>query len=430
MKLSELVAFRSSLEQYDFYQASRLFVKNVEEAKADIDRVTDKPNNQQIRFSQGVYQDELPFDLNNVETAIADLQDNFEYYKQQIDLQIQKLEEDYIKQSEKMYMRDELPSGPDVVLERSLQLDDQSKEVFYSRVSQLSDWRFPGMIIRPQETDLVEEMASSDPLYLVDYHNKLIEPCLKNMNNVYRHRVRPWVIDRYLPRKTQFNDFPKEQFGLIVIWNTLNNMPLTMCSQILNQLFDLLRPGGTCLLTFNDCNNAYNIRNFENNYRQFTPGDRLENIVKDLGYAIKYRSEGIHGWMEIQKPGKLETIRGGQSLARVIHSEGMAHSKKTYTKEQIKQIHQEAIALGIDTEEKINGGAISLGKLELLINRRKHAIIDERKLTQLADTIDWKASNRGFAKGQHVRHGNKLWCALVNIAPKQRFDEAEWRLVE
>jgi len=382
MILSELVAFRSSLEQYDFYQASRLFVKNVEEAKADIDRVTDKPNNQQIRFSQGVYQDELPFDLNNVEEAIENLRDNFDYYKQQIDLQIQKLEEDYIQQSEKMYIRDELPSGPDVVLERSLQLDDQSKEIFYSRVSQLSDWRFPGMIIRPQETNLVEEMASSDPLYLVDYHNKLIDPCLKNMNDVYRHRVRPWVIDRYLPRKTQLNDLPKEQFSLIVIWNTLNNMPLTMCNQILKQIFDLLRSGGTCLLTFNDCNNAYNIRNFENNYRQFTPGDRLETIVKDLGYVIRYRSKSIHGWMEIQKPGKLETIRGGQSLARIIRDDVGVYTKKEYSSREIREIHQEAIALGIDTKEKIKGGAISPGKLELLINRRKRAIQEERKLIE------------------------------------------------
>jgi len=381
MKLSELVAFRTSLEQYDFYQASRLFIKNIQEAKADIDHVKDKPNNQQIRFSHGVYQDELPFDLINIENAIANLKDNFDYYKQQIDLQIQEKEEEYIKQSEKMYISDEIPSSVDAVSSRQLKLDDENKKEFYDRVTQLSDWRYPGMIIRPQESKLVEGMASSDPLYLVDIDQTLLDPKLDELNDVYRHRVRPWVIEKYLPRKTQFNDLPKHCFGLIVIWNTLNNMPLTICEQTLKQIFDLLRPGGTCLFTFNDCNIAHNIRNFENNYRQFTPGDRLETIVKQLGYTVRKKTKTIHGWMELRKPGTLITIRGGQSLARVIHvNDALITAKKTYTEKQIEQIHQEAIALGICSQKDIEKKYFEPGKLELLIERRKHTIKEERKL--------------------------------------------------
>ena len=450
MKLSELVAFRSALEQYDFHTDSRLLVKKVLEAKADIDHHQDTQINQLIRFRQGVYQDELEQDLTKVEQSLNDLIGNFDYYKQQIDALITEREEEYIKQSENMYIRDELPAGIDTIQSRQLTMDDLSTRQFYDRVKQLSDWRYPGMIIRPQEKALVEDMASSDPLYLVDIDQVMLEPRLKEMNDIYRHRVRPYGIGKYLPKQRQFDKLPKDQFGLIVIWNTLNNMPLSMCEQTLKQIFDLLRPGGTCLFTYNDCNNAHNVRNFENNYRQFTPGKRLASIIEQLGYHIDYRTNTIHGWMEISRSGELATIKGGQSLARVINADTEETvEKKQLTKEQEEMIVHEAIALGIDSEEKIRGGAIRLGKLELLIKRRKHAIKQEKLLAeashreqeQIQKNIEierrkkekptlWRATNQGYFEGTVVGHGNKIWMAKRNIEPKQRFDEHEWHLVE
>jgi hypothetical protein len=201
------------------------------------------------------------------------------------------------------------------------------------------------------------------------------------MNDVYRHRIRPYVIDRFIPRRKYFGDLPTNQFGLIVAWNTFNNLPLSMCEQVLKQLLELLRPGGTLLFTYNDCDNAYNIRTFEQNFRQFTPGSILSRTAQDLGYNIRFRTRSIHGWMELRKPGRLETIRGGQALGRVIHvKDAVVDSKKTYTQEEIAMIHKEAIALGVDKEDIIRKGAISIGKLELLIKRRKHAMQEERKM--------------------------------------------------
>ena len=432
MKLSELVAFRSALEQYDFHTDSQLLVKKVLEAKADIDHYQDSESNQLIRFSQGVYQDELEQDLTKVEQSLSDLIDNFDYYKQQIDELITEREEEYIKKSERMYISEELPADIDTIQDRQLVMDEQGTRQFHDRVKQLSDWRYPGMIIRPQVKALVEDMASSDPLYLVDTDQIMLEPRLNELNDIYRHRVRPYGIGKYLPKQRQFDKLPKDQFGLIVIWNTLNNMSLSVCEQTLKQIFDLLRPGGTCLFTFNDCNNAHNVRNFENNYRQFTPGKRLTSIIEQLGYKVKYKTNTIHGWMEIVKPGDLVTIKGGQSLAQVIYvnSGEKVDKKRQYTKEQEDMIIHEALALGIDSEMVIRSGNISLGKMELLINRRKRAMEQERKLAQLAETVQWSANNQGYSKGQYVRHGNKLWCALVNVGAKQRFDEVEWSLVE
>jgi len=109
----------------------------------------------------------------------------------------------------------------------------------------------------------------------------------------------------------------------------------------------------------------------------------LTDIIHRIGFSItfSYDASFNFSWMEIKKPGNIDTIRGGQSLASVIgNMDGMIPDKKSYTKEQEDMIIHEAIALGIDSEEKIRGGAINLGKLELLVKRRKHEIEVERKL--------------------------------------------------
>ena len=383
MKLSELISYRSALEQFDFHRDSRLLVKTILEAKAHVDDKVNTETNQQIKFGAGVYQDEMDRDLLRLEESISELGENFEYYKKQLDDIIQEQQQVYIKRSENSYISDELPNARLSSKERTLSMDDENTDKFFDRITQLSDWRYPGMIINPQEQQIIDEMASSDPLYLVDMNESTLDDIRGKMNEVYKHRVRPYVIDRFIPRKKYFGDLPNDQFGLIVLWNTLNNLPLSMCEQVLTQVSGLLRPGGTLLFTYNDCDNAHNIRNFENNFRQFTPGSLLVPMIEKLGYTVRFRTETIHGWMELRKPGKLETIRGGQSLGRVIHvKDDVVTSKKTYTQEEIAMIHKEAIALGIDNEERINNGAIEPGKLELLIKRRKHSMQEERRLIE------------------------------------------------
>jgi SAM-dependent methyltransferase len=383
MKLSELVAYRSALKQFDFYRDSRLLVKTILEAKAHVDDKVNSETNQQIKFGAGVYQDEMDRDLLRLEESISELGENFEYYKKQLSDIIQEQQQVYIKRSESSYISDELPNARLSAKERTLSMDDDNTTKFFDRIKQLTDWRYPGMIINPQEKQIVDDMASSDPLYLVDMNESTLDGIREKMNDVYRHRVSPYVINRFIPRRKYFGDLPTNQFGLIVVWNTINNLPLSMCDQVLRQLLDLLRPGGTLLFTFNDCENAHNIRNFENNFRQFTPGNMLVPMIENLGYTVRFRTETIHGWMELKKPGKLSTIRGGQSLGRVIRAkDAVVTDKKSYTREEQDTIINEAIALGVDKEDVIRKGAISIGKLELLVKRRKHAIEEERRLIE------------------------------------------------
>jgi len=95
-----------------------------------------------------------------------------------------------------------------------------------------------------------------------------------------------------------------------------------------------------------------------------------------------------------------------------------------------EHIRQEAIDLGIDSESAIRAGGTNIGKLELAVTRKKEQLRLVELNKTLGERLPWSASNKGYAKGQHVRFNGKNYIALVNVLPKQKFELVEWKLVE
>jgi hypothetical protein len=52
----------------------------------------------------------------------------------------------------------------------------------------------------------------------------------------------------------------------------------------------------------------------------YTPGRQIRSLLNELKFEIigEYRGLDNLFWMEIQKPGEITSIRGGQSLAKII----------------------------------------------------------------------------------------------------------------
>jgi hypothetical protein len=75
------------------------------------------------------------------------------------------------------------------------------------------------------------------------------------------------------------------------------------------------------MMTFNDCDNEKAVRLAENYYACYTPGHLLKAAATRIGYEIYFIWNGNipATWIELQKPGTLTTIRGGQALARVVY---------------------------------------------------------------------------------------------------------------
>ena len=385
MKLSELVDYLQQIKSYNITKMSASFDKNMEVLRNAVRNTSSLDAHSKIRFGDGTYLDEVTEDINRFKTVTSGIGNNHRFYVEQLEIAVTELEQEYLRNSQEVFDTGMKHDDADVILNRRLEIPDDADETIRNRLSVYCDWRYPGMCLGPMRTPFVDEMLSSDPLYLCDIDEKLINPLVEGYNPVYKHRVRPYVIPRYDHGRKMFKEMPKEQFGIIFVGHFFEYIPLEDMEKILIEMETLLRPGGSIMFTFNDCDNPRNIQLAERNYRTYTPKRLLKEIVAKIGFDIIFSYDATSGfsWMEIKKPGELETIRGGQSLAQVIRAkDAVVTDKKSYTREEQDTIINEAIALGVDKEDVIRKGAISIGKLELLVKRRKHAIEEERRLIE------------------------------------------------
>ena len=427
MKLSELVAYKTSLDQYDFIRTSRGLIKKINESQTDINNAQGVDS--KIRFGEGVYKEQLASDLGELENRLGELQNNYSYYREQVNELILDQEQEYITRNEKQFVSRVLGEGIEGIQRRRLVLTSEQKKQFITRLNLYADWRWPGLLIRPEDQDIVEAMCAFDPLYLADIYQSLLDPYIKKFNPVYQNRLRPYQISKFIPRKKTLDVLPQQQFGFVAAYNLFDHYPLYMIKQMLTEIEQLLKPGGVFLFTFNNCDLARNIATFEKGQRSYTPWRLLQPIIEDLGFKIIQTQTQEHNWCEIRKPGTLKSIRGGQAVAKIF-GDTPVEKNKTYTADQKEHIRQEAIDLGIDSEEKIRGGAISIGKLELAVTRKREQLRIKELEKTLGERLPWSASNKGYLKGQHVRFNGKNYIALVNVLPKQKFEQGEWELVE
>ena len=429
MKLSDLVAYKTSLDHYDFIRSSRGLIKKINESQADVDK-SKHLSDGRIRFGHEDYAGQLDKDLSSVERQITNLQDNYSYYQEQIDQLILEHEEEYIKRDEENISQT-LSEELKCLTDRQLTMSTTQKREFIERIALYVEWRYPGLFIRPEDQDMVEAMCAFDPLYIADLYDERLQPFVNEFNPVYQNRIRPHTIPKFAPKQRNLEQLPQEQFGFVVAYNLFEHYPLSMIEQMLQEVDKLLKPGGTLLFTFNNCDLARNIRTVEMGLRCYTPYRLLKPIIEGLGFRIvKLETEGDN-WLEIKKAGTLHSIRGGQTIGSVYQKAGDVRTKESmYTSDEKEEIRQQARDLGVGLTNN-NGVDIPIGKLDLAVKRKK----DQLRLLSLETLkangrVIWRTTNQGYLKGQHVRYGGVNYVATVDVEPKDRFDHTQWHLVK
>ena len=75
------------------------------------------------------------------------------------------------------------------------------------------------------------------------------------------------------------------------------------------------------MMTFNDCDNEKAVRLAENYYACYTPGYLVKSVAERIGFELYFiwNDNSPTTWIELQKPGTLTTLRGGQALAKLVH---------------------------------------------------------------------------------------------------------------
>jgi len=231
-------------------------------------------------------------------------------------------EKSYLNQSYQMYERAKEQDDSVYILDRTLFhtliYRDEIEDKFINLIRKYSNWKHPGMFIRPEHGKFVNEMTASDPLYVVDEKLELLEPVKKIWSSEYLNRVRFSIIND--DDHSIFKNIPKEQLGFVTAMNFFNHKPIEVIKIHLTEIFKLLKPGGVVLFTFNNCNLPLAVRNFEKSLYSYTPETLLSPLIEMLGFDIIdiFNDEKTNvSWLEIKKPGNLTSLRGGQCLGKI-----------------------------------------------------------------------------------------------------------------
>jgi hypothetical protein len=319
MKLSELVAYRTHLSQFDVaeiqYTAQHKLASVLHSVKTSV-------------IQPRAFTQTLQEDRERIVDAFGHFNSTVTELIRELDCMIELAEKTQYAESSRLYQEEMQRYGKldavtnqqvdQHILDRQMPMTVDVQQMIANRLKSYVDWKYPGLIIRPGVEAFVKDLVGLDPLYLVDYSEDLLAPAMSLFPEEYQRRLRTYCQD---PRSDAVLDFlPSDQFGLCLAFNFFEFTPIEVVEQYLKSIFTKLRPGGVLAMTFNDCNRAHCVALVEKNFCFYTPGQRVKAIARSIGYRqmFEWTDTGNLTWLELRKPGTLTSNRGGQTLAKIM----------------------------------------------------------------------------------------------------------------
>ena len=343
MKLSELIVYRESLDKLSYQSTHGAeFLDLLQISMTTVHGCS---------IASGPLVNDMQNSFSAVSSAISDFEQKISNIKQFVNTEILSRSRDYFAKSYTNYESTEKEPLANI-LTRELRIDQQDEDQLRQRIRMNSDWKHPGVLLRPSLSTFIDEMVDLDPLYLVDVHHDLLIPCIEAQNTAYRPRLRRIAANRDCsPHLTML---PKNQIGFIFAWNFFNYVPLEVQREYFKEIWEILKPGGRCLFTYNDCDRSLPVILAEHNFASFTPRWAVENIMIALGFEVTHVYQGNYhlNWMEIKKPGNLHSLRGGQALATIKNN--------PFTRSRMQELRDLAKVFSIE----IPPGEIDYSQLE------------------------------------------------------------------
>jgi SAM-dependent methyltransferase len=310
MKLSEIVAYLNLLESLQVHEQAS-------EATRRLAAVLHVVVNHAVQVNTCSQDLEQNFD--SVKTALDDFDTTLGQIKQRLTQILHEQEPAYLTESFRLFDQEMRHDSVSYTLSRRLVIDSESDIALRFRLKNLTDWRWPGMILGPGQENFIEELVPLDPLYLVDQHPDLLAPSTQKFTVEYQRRLRQYVVNDHVPQPI-LNELPNNQFGLIFAYNYFNYRPMEIIRRYLHEIATKLRPGGTFIMTYNNCDRAHGIGLAERSWMCYTPKRLILAAAESHGLELVngHDASGDVSWLEFTRPGELETLRGGQSLAKII----------------------------------------------------------------------------------------------------------------
>ena len=241
--------------------------------------------------------------------------------------------------------------------------DSEVTSMVRSRISSYSSWQYPGLQLNCRyslglskngiesssesemkyvsATDHINSMVASDPLYLASPNISQLDEIMSAYPPAYQNRVRRYTITNF-----DLSPLPQSQFGFILCWDYLNYILFDRIESYLRSIFNLLRPGGVLMFSYNNCDIEHSAALVDSKQACWANSDQMKNLALSVGFEIvatydlesKYTStptwtsldETIPdphrhdwettiwtSWMEVRRPGTLTTVKLGQVMGTI-----------------------------------------------------------------------------------------------------------------
>lgn len=341
MKLSQIVNFKNRLEDMTPLDTVSITYKS-------LGPILHSVKNNDLQFDNLTMQ--LEADYQNIICSIDQFEQTIEILKNKLDDLIAQLEPNHYSESFRLYSQEMIYDTPEYILNRRLNLSVNAKDFIKSRIQVHSNWQHSGIIIRPGREEWISHLVGCDPLYLVDHCSDLLEPAVLRFNDQYQRRLRTYLITDSIDNPI-LHALPDQQFSYCLTYNFFNYKPMEIIKKYIKEMYNKLKPGGSMAMTINDCDRVGGVLLAESNFMCYTPRHCIIEYAREVGFDLQqvYHIDAATTWLEFNKSGVLKSLKGGQSLAKLLYKDEYT----MYTKEQIKNIKQQAHDLNIGSSEEL-----------------------------------------------------------------------------
>lgn len=186
-----------------------------------------------------------------------------------------------------------------------------------ARISNYCDWKYPSVVLYPREQRWILNMVASDPLYIIEHFHVEFANLIKGFDQVYVNRLRCY--------SDEFITLPKKQFKFVLLWDVLNYISVDQFEYYIKQAYELLKPGGTFMFSYNNTDIEQSAALAEVNINSYANATIVRTLAKKIGFEV-FKFEDLPtgdsrlvyiSWVELRKPGTLSTLKMHQALGEI-----------------------------------------------------------------------------------------------------------------
>lgn len=301
MKLSELVELRERLKQAFYLDPVQ---ESIENLRLNLGLV-----NQNAGASYSSQIDDVIKDYRDLRASVVAPTEKVQNIIDSINNEINNKASPFFLDNYEMELHYEVPDNIRKI--RVMYIPDNIKSEIEARIALRTSWKYPALEIGCRDGEWTKTLVAGDPLYLVDVHQEFLDSAIKDYPAEYQRRTRPYLI-----KNGDYRILPQKQFGFVFSWNYFNYKTLDTIKAELKQVYNLLRPGGVFMFSYNNGDLPAGAAYAESYFMSYVPKSLLIPVCQQAGFdvVVSRDFEPAVSWVELQKPGELQTVKGHQAL--------------------------------------------------------------------------------------------------------------------